>query len=44
LKLAAEIPIRTTTSVYPLEEANDVLVALKEGRIDGAAVLGVAGG
>jgi propanol-preferring alcohol dehydrogenase len=43
LKLAAEIPIRTTTSVFPLENANDVLIALKEGGINGAAVLEVAG-
>ena len=41
LRLAAEIPIRTTTSVFPLEEANDVLAALKSGGINGAAVLAV---
>jgi len=39
LKIAAEIPIRTTTRVFPLEEANKVLRLLKEGRISGAAVL-----
>jgi propanol-preferring alcohol dehydrogenase len=39
LKLAAEIPIRTTTQVFPLAEANQVLRLLKEGRISGAAVL-----
>jgi propanol-preferring alcohol dehydrogenase len=43
LELAATIPIRTTTSVFPLEEANEVLIALKESRIDGAAVLQVGG-
>jgi propanol-preferring alcohol dehydrogenase len=42
LSLAAEIPIATTTSIYPLEEANDVLRALKDGRINGAAVLRVS--
>ena len=42
LSLAAEIPIATTTSVFRLEEANDVLRTLKEGRISGAAVLGVS--
>lgn len=39
LQLAAEIPIRPTTEIYPLEEANRVLVLLKEGKINGAAVL-----
>jgi len=39
MRLAVEIPIRTTTGVFPLEEANAVLRALKEGRITGAAVL-----
>ncbi len=42
LKIAAEIPIRTTTQVFPLEEANHVLRLLKESRIDGAAVLRVS--
>ncbi|NLH76982.1 MAG: zinc-dependent alcohol dehydrogenase family protein [Acidobacteria bacterium] len=39
LKLAAEIPIRTTVRVFPLEAANEALAFLKAGRIDGAAVL-----
>jgi propanol-preferring alcohol dehydrogenase len=39
MELAAAIPIRTTTDLYPLEAANDALVALKEGRVRGAAVL-----
>jgi propanol-preferring alcohol dehydrogenase len=39
LKIAAEIPIQTTTRIYPLAEANKVLRLLKEGRISGAAVL-----
>jgi len=39
LKLAAAIPIRTTTNAYPLGEANRVLQRLKEGLISGAAVL-----
>jgi len=42
LKIAAEIPIRTTTETYPLEEANRVLRLLKEGKITGAAVLKIA--
>lgn len=43
LTLADEIPIRTTTTGLPLEAANEALVALKAGEIDGAAVLNVAG-
>jgi propanol-preferring alcohol dehydrogenase len=41
LKAAAEIPIRTSTEVFPLEAANDVLLRLKSGRVNGAAVLKV---
>jgi len=43
LRLAAEIPIRTETTTYPLAEANRVLQALKRREIRGAAVL-VPGG
>ena len=39
LKIAAAIPLKTTTQVFPLEDANRVLRLLKEGRINGAAVL-----
>jgi propanol-preferring alcohol dehydrogenase len=39
LRIAAEIPIRTTIQVFPLEEANQVLKLLKDSKIDGAAVL-----
>jgi len=39
LEIAAEIPIRVTTQVFPLEEANKVLRQLKEGKVNGAAVL-----
>ena len=39
LKIAAEIPIRTTTTSFPLEEANRVLKLVKDSRIDGGAVL-----
>lgn len=42
LRIAAEIPIRTTTQVFPLEEANKVLNLLKAGKISGAAVLRVS--
>ena len=39
LRLAAEIPIRTHTVSYPLEQANRALLDLKQDRIRGAAVL-----
>ncbi len=41
LALAAEIPIRTETEVYPLDHANQALADLAAGRVDGAAVLRV---
>jgi alcohol dehydrogenase, propanol-preferring len=43
LPLAAEIPIATTTTVYPLAEANRALADLRAGRLQGAAVLDVSG-
>ena len=39
LPLAAEIPIRTEVTTYPLEEANKALLELKRGRVKGAKVL-----
>ena len=39
LKLAVEIPIHTTVLRYPLQQANEALLALKRNEIDGAAVL-----
>jgi propanol-preferring alcohol dehydrogenase len=39
LAAAAQIPIRTTTEIFRLEEANRALLRLKQGRINGAAVL-----
>ncbi|GAB4323293.1 MAG: zinc-dependent alcohol dehydrogenase family protein [Dehalococcoidia bacterium] len=39
LALAAEIPVRTATDLYPLEEANTALAKLKAGEVNGAAVL-----
>jgi len=39
LRLAAEIPVQTHVRVYPLEEANVALNALKNDAIPGAAVL-----
>ena len=39
LKVAAEIPVRTTVQTFPLEAANDALRLLRAGRVNGAAVL-----
>jgi propanol-preferring alcohol dehydrogenase len=41
LGLAASIPVRTRTEVFPLAEANEAMTRLAEGRIAGAAVLQV---
>ncbi len=41
LALAGEIPIRTETEVFPLDQANIALARLSEGLIGGAAVLRV---
>ena len=39
LPLAAAIPIETVVTVFPLEQANEALDALRSGRIEGAVVL-----
>jgi propanol-preferring alcohol dehydrogenase len=39
LALAPKIPVRTTTEALPLDQANEALARLREGRITGAAVL-----
>ena len=44
LRLAFEIPIQTHTRPYPLEDANQALVDLKQDRIRGAAVLKIGDG
>lgn len=41
LALAAKIPIRTETDVYPLDAANQALADLAAGRVEGAAVLNI---
>jgi len=43
LRLAAEIPIRTQVQVFPFEQANTALNALKHDGIRGAAVLQIFG-
>jgi propanol-preferring alcohol dehydrogenase len=39
LEIAPEVPVRTSTTTYPLEEANRALDDLRAGRLEGAAVL-----
>lgn len=39
LDIAARIPIRTSTQTFPLENANEALEQLRDGRLQGAAVL-----
>ena len=42
LPIAAEIPIRSTVQVYPLEKANQALVELKRQPVTGAKVLKIS--
>ena len=39
LKLAPQIPLEPEVQVFPLQQANEALTALREGQIQGAAVL-----
>jgi propanol-preferring alcohol dehydrogenase len=39
LEIAAQVPVRTSVRLYPLEQANDALADLRDGAIEGAAVL-----
>ena len=39
LALAPRVPVRTHTEALPLAQANEALARLRDGRLDGAAVL-----
>ena len=39
LAIAAKVPVRTATVPFALADANEALARLREGRIEGAAVL-----
>ncbi len=39
LALGPKVPVKTSTTLYPLERANEALEDLRNGRISGAAVL-----
>ncbi len=43
LDLAAAIPLRVETEVFPLEQANEALGRIKRGEVRGAAVLTIGG-
>ncbi len=42
LEIAAKVPVKTEVQVFPLEEANKALNRLREGKIEGAAVLRIS--
>ncbi|MEJ2202152.1 MAG: hypothetical protein P8X63_14220, partial [Desulfuromonadaceae bacterium] len=43
LALAGPVPLRTSIRTFPLEQANEALDQLRAGKIEGAAVLTMAG-
>lgn len=43
LDVARRVPVKTAVVPYPMERANEALAALREGRLQGAAVLTVRG-
>jgi propanol-preferring alcohol dehydrogenase len=43
LRIAPRVPVRTTVETFPLEQANEALARVRDGRITGAAVLVTAG-
>ena len=42
LALAPKVPVKTSVETFTLEQANEALLRLREGRISGAAVLTLA--
>ena len=42
LALAPLVPVRTQVTEFPLERANEAVASLREGRIEGAAVLSLS--
>jgi len=39
LELAPQVPVKTTIETFPLEDANEALARLRDGKLTGAAVL-----
>jgi alcohol dehydrogenase, propanol-preferring len=42
LQITAEMPVKTEIELFPLNQANEALLRLKRGQINGAAVLQVS--
>jgi propanol-preferring alcohol dehydrogenase len=42
LEIAAQVPVQTHVQTFTLEQANEALSSLREGRITGAAVLAIS--
>jgi alcohol dehydrogenase, propanol-preferring len=42
LALAARVPLKIHATPFPLEHANEALAAVRNGQVDGAAVLDVS--
>ncbi len=42
LALAAEVPVRTSVDEFPLDQANEAILAMKHSKMEGAAVLRMA--
>lgn len=43
MRIAPKVPVRTTTQIFRLEQANDALNQLRSGKLQGAAVLKIGG-
>lgn len=43
MKIAPEVPVRTTTRIFALEQANQALDQLRSGNLEGAVVLKIGG-
>jgi propanol-preferring alcohol dehydrogenase len=41
MKIAPKVPVRATTQMFSLEQANEALAQLRDGRLEGAAVLAI---
>ena len=42
LEIAPKVPVKTQVTVYPLEQANEAMEAVRNGKIEGAAVLQIS--
>jgi alcohol dehydrogenase, propanol-preferring len=43
MRIAPNVPVRTMTQIFSLEQANDALEQLRSGKLQGAAVLKIGG-